>query len=121
MPDSLTIRAPDQPEISVALNGQPIVIGTAPECNVVVVDPSVLPHHAYVAPEEGGWRVTAYDAGTALTFENAMVHELRLEKSTKFAIGHTRIQFTRESVAPEKRAAAPASQPAEENPEAAVA
>jgi MoxR-like ATPase len=117
MPDLLTIRAPQQPEISVALNGQPIVIGTDPACNVVVTDPSVLPHHAYVAPEEGAWRVTAYDASVALTFENKMVSELRLEKSLRFAIGHTRIDFTRDSVAPERRAAAPTA----ENPEAAAA
>ena len=121
MPDLLIIRAPQQPEISVTLNGQPIVIGTDAACNVVVNDPSVLPHHAYVAPAEGAWQVTAYDASVALTFENKMVPELRLEKSLRFAIGHTRIDFARESIVPEKRATAPAASAAVENPEAAVA
>jgi MoxR-like ATPase len=110
MPDLLIIRAPQQPEISVALNGQPIVIGADPACNVVVTDPTVLPHHAYVAPDEGAWKVTAYDANVALTFENKLVPELRLEKPTRFAIGNTQVEFTR------GKASASA-----ESPEAAVA
>jgi MoxR-like ATPase len=114
MPDLLIIRAPQQPEISVALNGQPIVIGADPACNVVVTDPTVLPHHAYVAPDEGAWRVTAYDANVALTFENKLVPELRLEKPTRFAIGNTQVEFTRDNV-PARRAAS------DESPEAAVA
>ena len=97
MPDLLIIRAPQQPEISVALNGQPIVIGADPACNVVVNDPTVLPHHAYVAPEQGAWRVTAYDANVALTFENKLVPELRLEKPTRFAIGNTQVEFSNRS------------------------
>jgi MoxR-like ATPase len=118
MPDLLIIRAPQQPEISVALNGQPIVIGADPGCNVVVNDPTVLPHHAYVAPDEGAWKVTAYDANVALTFENKLVPELRLEKPTRFAIGNTQVEFTRDTVVPPRRAAATESA---ESPEAAVA
>jgi len=118
MPDLLIIRAPQQPEISVALNGQPIVIGADPGCNVVVNDPTVLPHHAYVAPDEGAWKVTAYDASVALTFENKLVPELRLEKPTRFAIGNTQVEFTRDPVVPPRRAAATESA---ESPEAAVA
>jgi MoxR-like ATPase len=122
MPDLLTIHAPQQPEISVALNGQPMVIGSDPGCNVVVNDPSVLPHHAYVAPDGGAWRVTAYDENLALRFEDQVVPELRLEKSLRFAIGQTRIDFTRETVVPEKRTVTPApATTATENPEAAVA
>ena len=116
MPDLLIIRAPQQAEISVALNGQPLVIGADPACNIVVNDPTVLPHHAYVAPEDGGWVVTAYDASVALTFNNKVVPELRLEKSTRFAIGNTQIEFTRESVVSPRRASAGA-----DNPEANVA
>ena len=115
MPDLLIIRAPQQPEVSVALNGQPIVIGADPACNVVVNDPTVLPHHAYVAPDEGAWRVTAYDADVALTVDNKLVPELRLEKPTRFAIGNTQIEFTRDSAATPRTAAA-----TEANPEAAV-
>ena len=117
MPDLLIIRAPQQPEISVALNGQPIVIGADPACNVVVNDPTVLPHHAYVAPDEGAWKVTAYDANVALTFENKLVPELRLEKPTRFAIGNTQVEFTRDTAAPARRASAAS----DESPEAAVA
>jgi MoxR-like ATPase len=98
MPDLLIIRAPQQPEVSVALNGQPIVIGADPACNVVVNDPTVLPHHAYVAPEEGGWRVTAYDA-----------------------IGNTQVEFTRDPVALARRSAAPAAEVIEIDPQSAVA
>ena len=115
MPDLLIIRAPQQPEISVALNGQPIVIGADPACNVVVNDPTVLPHHAYVAPDEGAWKVTAYDANVALTFENKLVPELRLEKPTRFAIGNTQVEFTRDNAVPARRATS------DERPEVAVA
>jgi MoxR-like ATPase len=115
MPDLLIIRAPQQPEISVALNGQPIVIGADPACNVVVNDPTVLPHHAYVAPDEGAWKVTAYDANVALTFESKLVPELRLEKPTRFAIGNTQVEFTRDNAVPARRATS------DERPEVAVA
>ena len=115
MPDLLIIRAPQQPEVSVPLNGQPIVIGTDPACNVVVRDPTVLPHHAYVAPDADAWLVTAYDADKALSCDNKSVPILHLEKSTRFAIGNTQVEFKRESVIPPRRAATP------DNPEASVA
>jgi len=105
MPDLLIIRAPQQPEITFPLNGQPIVIGADPACNVVVSDPTVLPHHAYVAPDDGAWRVTAYDAHVALTVDNKSIPELRLEKSTRFALGNTQVEFTRGSIAPPRRVA----------------
>jgi MoxR-like ATPase len=114
MPDLLIIRAPQQPEISVALNGQPIVIGSDPACQVVVNDPAVLPHHAYVGPEDGAWRVMAYDANSPLIVDNKNVPDLRLDKPTRFAIGNTQVEFTRDSVVPTRRDSA-------ENPEAAVA
>jgi MoxR-like ATPase len=118
MPDLLIIRAPQQPETSIALNGEPVVIGTDPACQVVVSDPTVLPHHAYVAPESGGWKVTAYDAAVALKVGDKIVPELRLEKPTRFAIGNTQVEFTRDAVVPPKRTASDATA---DNPEAAVA
>jgi MoxR-like ATPase len=121
MPDLLIIRAPQQPEASVTLNGQPMVIGSDPGCQIVVNDPSVLPHHAYIGPEEGVWRVMAYDAGSALKFEDRSVADLRLEKPLRFAIGNTQIEFTRDSAPPPPRASAPVAEPVTGGPEADVA
>ena len=110
MPDLLIVRPPEQPETSFALNGTPVIIGTDPACNVVVADPTVLPHHAYLEPEQDGWLITAYDANVALNYEDENVPALRLVKPTRFAIGNTQIEFAREAAAPEK--------PAAEKPEA---
>ena len=117
MPDLLIIRAPGQPEHSIALNGEPVVIGTDPACSVVVVDPLVLPHHAYVAPDENCWHVTAYDESRALVCDSRRLKELRLEKPTSFAIGNTQIEF-KPGVAAPKNQHAPVSP---EDPVAAVA
>jgi MoxR-like ATPase len=121
MPDLLIIRAPQQPEASVALNGEPVVIGSDPACTIVVSDPTVLPHHAYVAPENGAWKVTAYETAVALNVDNKIVPELLLDKTTRFFIGKTQIKFSRESIAPERRTNAVVTESVAENPEAAVA
>jgi MoxR-like ATPase len=121
MPDFLIIHAPQQAEVTVPLNGQPLVIGADPACNVVVNDPTVLPHHAYVAPEEGAWRVTAYDRDVGLSFDFKIVPELRLDKPTRFTIGRTQIEFTREFAAPSRRPQASPAEAVHADPQAAVA
>jgi len=150
MSELLIIRVPHQQESAVTLNGEPLVIGSNPSSHIVVNDPAVLPHHAYLARDQGHWRVAAYDANVPLNYENQPTTDLRLENGTCFSIGHTQFEFagdgatqenrTRESgsvalerrtrasdsVVPERRTASAAStsvseNPILENPEAAVA
>ncbi|HEV3271579.1 MAG TPA: AAA family ATPase [Candidatus Methylacidiphilales bacterium] len=146
MSELLIIRVPHQQESAVALNGEPLVIGSNPSSHIVVNDPAVLPHHAYLARDQGHWRVAAYDAAVPLTFENAPTTDLRLDNGTRFSIGHTQFEFasdravgertTRESgslnLVPERRAAAgdhvaperrggAGENPILDNPEAAAA
>ena len=151
MSELLIIRVPHQQESAVALNGEPLVIGSNPSSHIVVNDPAVLPHHAYLARDQGHWRVAAYDANVPLHYEDQPTTDLKLDNGTRFSIGHTQFEFasasdsharsTRESgsvslggedVAPARRTAPaePVSperrsitgeNPVIENPEAAVA
>jgi MoxR-like ATPase len=138
MSELLIIRVPHQPESAVTLNGEPLVIGSNPSSHIVVHDPAVLPHHAYLAKDQGHWRVAAYDANVPLTFENQPTTDLRLDHGTLFSIGHTQFEYsndgetsehaTRETGALpfERQAKSPAGivggqNPILDNPEAAVA
>ena len=118
MPDLLIIRAPQQPESSIPLNGEPLIIGTDPSSNIVVSDPAVSPHHAYVAFDQGQWQAAVYDGAAPLSHENKPATSLRLDNGTRFFVGNTQFEFASNSVAPQRRSAAI---PVLENPEAAVA
>ena len=106
MSELLIIRVPHQQESAVALKGEPLVIGSNPSSHIVVNDPAVLPHHAYLAKDQGHWRVAAYDAAVPLNFENQPTTDLRLENGTRFSIGSTQFEFASDGagVAPERRA-----------------
>jgi MoxR-like ATPase len=143
MSELLIIRVPHQQESAVTLKGEPLVIGSNPSSHIVVNDPAVLPHHAYLAKDQGHWRIAAYDANVPLTFDNQPTTDLRLDNGTRFTIGHTQFEFatdgsvadsTRETgslalerkpaasdgVAPERRTST-GENPILDNPEAAVA
>src|SRR5271156_4818732 len=94
MSELLIIRVPHQQESAVALNGEPLVIGSNPSSHIVVNDPSVLPHHAYLARDQGHWRVAAYDANVPINYEDRATTDLRLDNGTRFTIGHTQFEFT---------------------------
>jgi len=149
MSELLIIRVPHQQESAVTLKGEPLVIGSNPSSHIVVNDPAVLPHHAYLARDQGHWRVAAYDANVPLNYENQPTTDLRLDNGTCFTIGQTQFEFTTDGstgesstretgslglgnnttddgVAPARRAASTASastgeNPILDNPEAAVA
>src|SRR5471032_232201 len=103
MSELLIIRVPHQQESAVALKGEPLVIGSNPSSHIVVNDPAVLPHHAYLAKDQGHWRVAAYDAAVPLNFENQPTTDLRLENGTRFSIGSTQFEFASDSAARERR------------------
>ena len=151
MSELLIIRAPQQPESAVALNGEPLVIGSNPSSHIVVNDSSILAHHAYLVKEQGHWRIAAYDPNAPIQHDEQPTTDLRLEHGTHFTIGQTQFEFasekpsaghtTRETgslgmtenVVPERRTATPppgrihpvtppaGSASIMENPEAAVA
>jgi MoxR-like ATPase len=118
MPDLLIIRAPQQPESTVTLNGQPLVIGSDPASNIVLSDPSVSLHHAYVALDQGQWRAVTYDGAAPMKHDNQPATDLRLDNGTRFLVGNTQIEFTSDTTAPQRRSA---GLPHVDNPEAAVA
>ena len=103
MPELLIIRVPHQQESAVSLNGEPLIIGSNPSSHIVVNDPAVLPHHAYLARDQGHWRVAVYDAEVPLTFENQPATDLRLENGTRFSIGNAQFEFTSDGVVQESR------------------
>jgi MoxR-like ATPase len=111
-----------------ALNGEPLVIGSGPTSHIVINDPTVLSNHAYLGKDQGYWRVTAYDAAVPLNVENQLVADLRLENGSRFSIGNAQFEFVADSFVPEPRnrantttAAGTGADPILDNPEASVA
>jgi MoxR-like ATPase len=100
MSELLIIRVPHQQESAIALNGEPLVIGSNPSSHIVVNDPSVLPHHAYLAKDQGHWHVAVYDAEIPINHENLPVTNLTLSNGTRFTIGHTQFEFARDDESP---------------------
>jgi len=100
MSELLIIRVPHQQESAVALNGEPVVIGSNPSSHIVVNDPAVLPHHAYLAKDQGHWRVAVYDADVPITYENQPTTDLRLDNGTRFFIGHIQFEFASDEANP---------------------
>jgi MoxR-like ATPase len=98
MSELLIIRVPHQQESAVTLNGEPLVIGSNPSSHIVVNDPAILPHHAYLAKDSGHWRVAAYDADVPLNYDNQPTTDLRLDHGTRFSIGHTQFEFASDAV-----------------------
>jgi MoxR-like ATPase len=103
MPEILIIRVPQQQEAAVTLNGEPLVIGSNPSSHIIVNDPAVLPHHAYLAKDQGHWHVAAYDAEAPLTFEDQPTIDLKLENGTRFSIGNAQFEFTSDGATAENR------------------
>jgi MoxR-like ATPase len=99
MSELLIVRVPNQQEAAIVLKGEPLVIGSNPSSHVVVNDPAVLPHHAYLARDLGHWHVAAYDANVPINYENQPVTDLRLENGTHFTIGHTQFEFSSDGTA----------------------
>jgi len=100
MPERLIIRLPQQPESALALHGEPVVIGSDPASTLVLNDPAALPHHAYLAREQGRWRVLAYDAAGPLNVREGVTTDLQLENGTRFGIGATQFEFASETAVP---------------------
>src|SRR5471032_883767 len=94
MPELLIIRAPNQRESAVTLEGEPLVIGSNPSSHIVVNDPAVSPHHAYLAKNQGHWRVAAYDADVPISYDNQPITDLQLDHGTCFSIGNTQFEFS---------------------------
>jgi MoxR-like ATPase len=111
MSELLIIRVPHQQESAVALKGEPLVIGSDPSSHIVVNDPAVLPHHAYLARDQGHWRVAAYDANVPLNVEEKPTTDLKLDKGTRFSIGSTEFEFSRDDLSPENHTRDLASAP----------
>jgi MoxR-like ATPase len=103
MSELLIIRVPHQQESAVTLKGDPLVIGSNPSSHIVVNDPAVLPHHAYLARDQGHWRVAAYDANVPLNFEETPTTDLQLNNGTRFSIGNTQFEFSSDGLPPEHR------------------
>src|SRR5471030_3092491 len=116
MSERLIIRLPQQPESVLALNGEPLVIGSNPTSHIVVHDPAVLPNHAYLSREQDHWRVVAYDAAWPLTVDKRPTTDLRLENGTRFCVGAARFEFASDSASSSERAG---EDPLLENPEEA--
>jgi MoxR-like ATPase len=118
MSELLIIRVPNQQESAVALNGEPLVIGSNPSSHIVVNDPDVMPHHAYLAKDQGRWRVAVYDADAPITCQNQPTTDLSLDHGTCFKIGNTQFEFSSETTPSENHTRETGSLPYERPPSA---
>jgi MoxR-like ATPase len=108
MSERLIVHIPNQPVAVMALNGQPLVIGSDPSSNIVVNDAGVLPHHAYLSNEKDYWRVVAYEETSPITYDDGNTIKLRLDNGTRFGVGPAVFEFASDVEAAPVVAATPA-------------
>jgi MoxR-like ATPase len=93
MTERLIIHPAQGQESVLPLNGDPLVIGSDPTCNIILGDPETLPQQVLVEKDSGGWVARCYDANTPLQLDGRTATELRLEHGAAFTVGSTRFSF----------------------------
>ena len=91
---------PDGPRLSylhqdgrhwIAAKGR-IVIGRAPECDIVIDDPRVSSRHATLMEHKGRWLVADMGSGNGIVVGNKKVKKLELAGDVEFRIGTVKFQ-----------------------------
>ena len=70
-----------------------VVIGTSPECDLILSDPSVSRRHCEIVPEEAGFRLRDLGSMNGTFVADLLVKDVFLRKNEEIIIGNTRIRF----------------------------
>jgi hypothetical protein len=73
-----------------------VVIGRSKDADVQVPDPNVSRRHAELRQEDGAYWLVDLDSTNGIEVRGKRVKRLRLEDGTRFTIGSTEIEFSRE-------------------------
>jgi hypothetical protein len=92
----LEIQEPKRSPRHVPVGGEPIQIGRAPDCDLILVDPRVSRHHARLRPREGVLVLTDLGSTNGTFVNGQRVREVVLGGGDRIQIGETRLAVERE-------------------------
>jgi DNA-binding NtrC family response regulator len=103
-----TLTRVDQPELPpVEITGEPLIIGRAPECGLVLDDPKVSSTHAEMVATPGGVRLRDLGSRNGTFVDAARCTEVHLLGASRLRFGERRFQFTPAKVRVETGSAEP--------------
>jgi transcriptional regulator with GAF, ATPase, and Fis domain len=75
------------------IGAQAVTVGTAPECDLVLGDPSVSRRHFEIAPSEDGFRMRDFESTNGTRVRGVRIAEALLAADEEIAVGDSRIQL----------------------------
>jgi MoxR-like ATPase len=97
MPERLIIRTPGKPDSEFPLNGEPVIIGSSSESDIVLEDSAVFPRHAHLSKVAGQWQVADYEESGALPTTDSHP-KVDLVDGSKFMVGSTKFELASDVV-----------------------
>ena len=90
-----TLTRVDQPELPpIEITGEPLIVGRAPECGLVLDDPKVSSTHAEIVATRNGVRVRDLGSRNGTFVDVARCTEVHLLGPSRLRFGERRFQFT---------------------------
>jgi pSer/pThr/pTyr-binding forkhead associated (FHA) protein len=88
-----TLTRVDQPELPpIEITGEPLLVGRAPECGLVLDDPKVSSVHAEIVPTRNGVRVRDFSSRNGTFVDAARCTEVQLLGPSRLSFGERRLQ-----------------------------
>jgi DNA-binding NtrC family response regulator len=88
----LILKGPDRGE-SVAIDKEPITIGSSPTCNLVLTDKTVSRRHLQATSTEGGVILQDLDSTNGTYIQGSRFKEITIGYGAEFKLGRTVIKF----------------------------
>jgi hypothetical protein len=70
-----------------------VMVGRAPDCDVVLTDPSVSRHHLFVRRDEEGWRMIDLRSTNGTLLNGVQVRFAHLRDGDRLSVGGTELLF----------------------------
>jgi pSer/pThr/pTyr-binding forkhead associated (FHA) protein len=75
------------------LGDEPLTIGRAPECDLVLDDQNVSRRHAELRPVDGGWVVADLGSTNGVELNGRRVETAALADGDRIVLGQTELRF----------------------------